>query len=37
MKMIKLLIAIAAIALTLFLLVPNLSWGSANAAIHQIE
>jgi hypothetical protein len=37
MKMIKLLIAIAAIALTLFLLVPNLSWGRASAAIHQAE
>jgi hypothetical protein len=37
MKMMKLLIAIAAIALTLFFLLPNLSWGNANAAIHQTE
>jgi len=37
MKMLKLLIAIAAIALTLFLLLPNLSWGGANAVIHQTE
>jgi hypothetical protein len=28
MKMIKLVLVIAAIALTLFLLLPNLSWGS---------
>jgi len=37
MRMIKLLVAIAAIALTLFLLLPNLSWGNANAAIHQAK
>ena len=37
MRMLKLLVAIAAIALTLFLLLPNLSWGSAHATIHRTE
>jgi competence protein ComGC len=32
MKMIKLVIVIAVIALTLFLLLPNLSWGSQSHA-----
>ncbi len=32
MKMIKLVILIAVIALTLFLLLPNLSWGSQSHA-----
>jgi competence protein ComGC len=32
MKMIKLVLVIAVIALTLFLLLPNLSWGSQNHA-----
>lgn len=37
MRMIKLVVAIATIALTLFFMLPNLSWGNANAAIHQTK